>query len=250
MVATRSSVKSESMSDVSKEIRDYFSELIKPLATNTGIKEMFDKLKEEILSKFETKIKEQDDKIHELESRVVIQEQTINNLLVKCDDNEQYSRRSCLRIHGIESHNNEKNEDVIEKVRECYDSLNLPFNEEVIDRVHRIGKEYKDRNSGKQVKSIIVKFKSWKSRQQLYNARPRVQNDGKKKPRQNFSISVDLTRRRYNLLSEARGIVKDINAINFAFTDINCSLGLRFNNGSFEYFNSKQELHDLIDKYN
>ena len=226
MVATRSSVKSESMSGVSKEIRDYFSELIKPLATNTGIKEMFDKLKEEILSKFETKIKEQDGKIHELESRVVIQEQTINNLLVKCDDNEQYSRRSCLRIHGIESDNNEKN-DVIEKVRECYDSLNLPFNEEVIDSVHWIGKEYKDRNSGKQVKSIIVKFKSWKSRQQLYNARSRVQKDGKKKPRQNFSISVDLTRRRYNLLSEARGIVKDINAINFAFTDINCSLGIQ-----------------------
>ena len=250
MVATRSSVKSESISGVSKEIRDYFSELIKPLATNTGIKEMFDKLKEEILSKFETKIKEQDDKIHELESRVVIQEQTINNLLVKCDDNEQYSRRSCLRIHGIESHNNEKNEDVIEKVRECYDSLNLPFNEEVIDRIHRIGKEYKDRNSGKQVKSIIAKFKSWKSCQQLYNARLRVQKDGKKKPCQNFSISVDLTRRHYNLLSEARGIVKDINAINFAFTDINCSLGLRFNNGSLEYFNSKQELHDLIDKYN
>ena len=95
-----------------------------------------------------------------------------------------------------------------------------------------------------------MKFKSWKSRQQLYNARPRVQNDGKKKPHQNFSISVDLTRRHYNLLSEARGMVKDINAINFAFTDINCSLELRFNNGSFEYFNSKQELHDLIDKYN
>ena len=33
-------------------------------------------------------------------------------------------------------------------------------------------------------------------------------------------------------------------------SDINCSLGLRFDNGSLEYFNSKQELHDLIDKYN
>ena len=62
--------------------------------------------------------------------------------------------------------------------------------------------------SKKKVKSIIVKFKSWKARQQLYNARPRVKKDDKKKPRQNFSISVDLTRRRYQLLSEARGIVK------------------------------------------
>ena len=57
------------------------------------------------------------------------------------------------------------------------------------------------------------KFKSWKACQQLYNAPPRVQKDGKK----NFRISVDLTRRRHQLLSEARGIVKDINATNFTF---------------------------------
>ena len=55
----------------------------------------------------------------------------------------------------------------------------------------------------KKIKSVIVNFKSWNARQQLYNARPRNQKDGKK----NFSISVDLTRRRYQLLSEARGIL-------------------------------------------
>ena len=127
MVVTRSSAKSESMSE---SIRKYFSELIKPLATNTSLKEMFDKMKEEVISKFESKISEQNDKIYELESRVAIQEQTINNLLTKCGGNEQYSRRSCLRIHGIESNSNEKNEDVVEKIRECYNALESPFNEE------------------------------------------------------------------------------------------------------------------------
>ena len=109
MVVTRSSAKGETMSDISEEICKYFSELIKPLlATTTSLKEMFDKMKEEVISKFESKISEQNDKIYELESRVAIQEQTINNLLFKCDDNEQYSRRSCLRIHGIESNSNKK----------------------------------------------------------------------------------------------------------------------------------------------
>ena len=70
--------------------------------------------------------------------------------------------------------------------------MELSFNEEVIDRAHRVGREYMNKISKKKVKSIIVKFKSWKARQKLYNARPRVQKDGKKKPRQNFSISVDL----------------------------------------------------------
>ena len=143
MVVTRSSSKRESILDISEEIRKYFSELIKPLPTNTSLKEMFDKMKEELISKFESKISEQNDKIYELESRVAIQEKTINNLLTTCDDNEQCSRRSCLWIHGIESKSNEKNEDVIEKIRECYNVLELPFNEEVIDRADRVGKEYK-----------------------------------------------------------------------------------------------------------
>ena len=131
---------------------------------------------------------------------------------------------------------------MIEKIRECYNALELPFNEEVIDRAHRVGKEYTDKISKKNTKSITVKFKSWKARQKLYNARPRVQKEGKKKPRQNFSISLDLTRRRYQLLSEARRIVKDINGINFAFVNIYCSLGVRYENGSFNYFNSEQDL--------
>ena len=52
MVVTRSSAKSESMSDISEEICKYFSELIKPLAKNTSLKEIFDKMKEEVISKF------------------------------------------------------------------------------------------------------------------------------------------------------------------------------------------------------
>ena len=53
MVVTHSSAKSESMSDISEEIRKYFTELIKPLATNTDLKKVFDKMKEEVISTFE-----------------------------------------------------------------------------------------------------------------------------------------------------------------------------------------------------
>ena len=161
------------MSDISEEIRKYFSEFIKPLATHTSLREIFDKMKEEVISKFDQKISEQNDKIYEPESRITIQEETIDNLLTKCDDNKQYSRRSCLWIHGIERNNNKKREDVIEKIREGYNALKLLFNEEVIDSSHRVGKEYTYKISKKKVKSIIMKFKSWKARQKLYYARPR-----------------------------------------------------------------------------
>ena len=64
-------------------------------------------MKQEVKSKFDSKISEQNDKIYDLENRVSIQEEIINNRPTKCDDNEQYNRRTCLQIHGIESNSNE-----------------------------------------------------------------------------------------------------------------------------------------------
>ena len=141
VIVTRSSSKKENMSVVSQEIQDYFSELVKPLATNEILNEMFKKLKEEIVSEFETKYNKQNKKIEELKNQIALKYQTIAGLMTKCDDNQQYSRRSCLRIHGIETKTKESNEDIIEKVKECYEALEIPFNEENIDRAHRIGKE-------------------------------------------------------------------------------------------------------------
>ena len=207
VIVTRSFSKNENMSVVSQEIKEYFSELVKPLATNEILNEMFKKLKEEIVSEFETKYNEiksefvtkcndQNKKIEELKSQIALKDQTIAGLMTKCDDN--------LRIHGIETKTKESNEDIIEKVKECYEALERPFNEANIDRAHRIDKEYSDKTTGKKLKSMFVKFKSWKSRQQLYNSRPRFDKNRKKKPGQIFTISVDLTKRRYELLMKAR----------------------------------------------
>ena len=94
-----------------------------------------------------------------------------------------------------------------------------------------------------------MKFKSWSARKQFYDARPNNFKDGKKKPGyKSFSVSVELTKRRYLLLGEARELIKNNDDIDFAFADINCSLGFRYKNGSFRYFSSENELHNLINK--
>ena len=134
---------------VSQEIHEYFSELVERLATNEVLEDMFKKFKEEIISKFVEKIDEQNRKIDELEGKIAIQSNTIDQLIIKCVENEQYSRRSCLRIHGIECNDDERNGNVLERVKECYEEMNLSFQDENIDRVHRIGKTYTDKNSGK-----------------------------------------------------------------------------------------------------
>ena len=39
------------------------------------------------------------------------------------DDNEEYRKRSCLKIHGVECSYDERNGDVLEKVKECYEDI-------------------------------------------------------------------------------------------------------------------------------
>ena len=101
MVNTRSSSdkkQEETMAPIIKEMKCYFEKLIQPLVTNT----QYNKLKDDLLKKFDEKISEQNAKIEKVESIISNLENTIDQLLVKCDDNEQYSRRRCLCNHGVE----------------------------------------------------------------------------------------------------------------------------------------------------
>ena len=103
MVNTRSNkAKEEKMTTAAEELKCYFKKLIEPLVTNNSLEELFNKLKDEIMKKCDEKISEQHAKIEKFEWTITIHENAIDQLLVKCDDNEQYSRRSCLRIHLVE----------------------------------------------------------------------------------------------------------------------------------------------------
>ena len=70
----------------------------------------------------------------------------INNLLIKCDNNEQYSRRSFVFM-ALEV----TTKIGWKRLKKFYNTLDLPFCEEEIDRVHRIGKE----NSGKKLNQLL-----------------------------------------------------------------------------------------------
>ena len=238
---------------INDEIKDYITNLIEPLVTNDSIANLFDKFKEELILNLEKRINDQNRKIEKLESNLAIRENTINVLLnrldsieVVADNNEQYSRRSCLRIHGIEYEdgNIDNSMDVLEK---CYEEVKVPFNKSDIDRVHRIGKT--TQINGKSTKSIIVKFKSWESRKKFYQARPKIDPKSLEKPGSSpFIVSLDLTKRRYDLLKYAKGIINDNDKVAYGFADINCSLGIKTSKGKFCYFNTKCQLDDLLNE--
>ena len=50
------------------------------------------------------------------------------------------------------------------------------------------------------------------------------------------------------LLRKARRDIKDNEAINFVFADINCSLQVKLNDGSFKYINNDDELVNAFTK--
>ena len=65
------------------------------MVTNKSLEDLFNKLKDDLLKKFDEKISEQNVKIEKLESIISSHENAVDQLLVKSDDKEQCSRRSC-----------------------------------------------------------------------------------------------------------------------------------------------------------
>ena len=89
------------------------------------------------MKKFEEKLDEQNAKIIELQSKIAIQHNALQKLEIKCDDNEQYSRRSCVRIlHMVLNMNDDIN--VINEVERCCDEIGVKFDSNEIDRVHAL----------------------------------------------------------------------------------------------------------------
>ncbi len=69
---------------------------------------------------------------------------------------EQYQRRLCLRINGIQRSADESAEDCLEKVKSLFKAeLNMEIPELAIDRAHRISR-VSHAEKGKKYQSIIV----------------------------------------------------------------------------------------------
>ena len=115
MVSTRSQ---STIMSITSELRDYFESLMEPLVTNEKLEQVFKSFQDGLMKKIEDKFREKNTRIEELESKLAINQNVIDNLVIKCDDNEQYSRRSCLRVRGLEF-NSDNDEGVMKKVEKC-----------------------------------------------------------------------------------------------------------------------------------
>ena len=111
---------------ITAEVCEYFENPIKPLVSNQSLEVLLCKFKEGTISKFK-------------EFKIHSQENAFKKLEIISDNNEQYRRRSCLRIYGIEFKEGDGG-DVLEEIEKCCNVTGIPFNENEIDREHGVGK--------------------------------------------------------------------------------------------------------------
>ena len=181
-------------------------------------------------------IKQKDKKIEILESKVAVLENTVRLLSTKCDNNEQYSRRTSVRINNVPlpENGNESSDDVFAKVKNIEES-EAEVDENHVDRAHRVGKPFVAEDGVKK-QQIIVKFTTWYHRTLFYRARKKLET---------AKVFLDLTQTKFKLLKSSQAKVRDNDKIEFVFADVNCALCAKLRNGPFKYFNTEEQL-DLI----
>ena len=103
------------------------------------------------MKRFDKKLDKQNTKIIELQTKIAIQGNALQKFEIKSDDNEQYSRRSSIRIHGVQYDEN-VDISVINKAERCCDEIAVKPDMNEMYSVNYIGKPIFDTDSKQKVR--------------------------------------------------------------------------------------------------
>lgn len=140
---------------------------------------------------YEADRKKKDETINRLENEVSVLNVKVSELTSAVEKQEQYSRRNCLLLHGINENKDEDTDKI--SLNTLNENLQLELTELNIERSHRIGKP---KPNGKP-RPIIIKFVR-------YNVRRKVHERKKMFKGKKISITESLTAFRMSKLAEAR----------------------------------------------
>ncbi|XP_071953848.1 uncharacterized protein [Antedon mediterranea] len=115
-------------------------------------------------------------------------EHQVENLQNELDEAEQYSRRNCLIIQGIEEKQGEITDNIVLDLFKK--KLSVEVDKTCIDRSHRLGPKVKKNG---RARGIIVKFSSYNVRNEVYKAKKKLKGS-------HIYIHENLTSKRSSLL--------------------------------------------------
>ena len=134
--------------------------------------------------------KKKDEQIKCLRERVSFLENKNGKIEQQIDRQEQYSRRNCLLIHGIEERRHEVTDEVV--IWTIKSEIDIDIDVKDIDGTHRIGAKSENKR-----RLIIFKFARHSERRKVFNSKKRLKD-------KNLSITESLTKLRVRELKAAR----------------------------------------------
>lgn len=167
-----------------------------------------------------------------VEENNMLKEQ-IDMLQSRIEDMEQYSRRTCLNVSGVEERENEDTDKVILQMAK---EMNVPLDPGEISRSHRL-----PNSRSKKPRSIVVRFTTYNKRLLFIKGRKKLQET-----RKNIFISEHLTKQSADLAYECRQL-KRSKAIKDTWTrDGKIYLKIERNNQEYIHgLTSRRELDTL-----
>ena len=165
-----------------------------------------------------------------LKTRVVKLEEAVDNA-------EQYSRRNCLRITGIQETENEVTDDIVINLAR---SIDVELSLQDIDRSHRLGRPESGDIGTRKPRDIIVKFATYRTRAKFYKARVLTKSRGHR----GVFVNEHLTKTRGKLMYQARQRVKS-QQLKSAWSSDGVIL-VKHLNDSVQRINSENDLPEFV----
>ena len=161
----------------------------------------------------ECRVDARDKEIAKLKSVIDKQQNTLDTVQRTINNQEQYSRRNCLRFHGVSESEGEDTDALICQIAK--EKLHIPLSKDDIERSHRLsskkdldqsqpGNARVTRNNKpreKRPRVIIVKFVSYRVRKLILSKRRLLKGT-------KMGIEEDLTKTNANLLKKTKDCSK------------------------------------------
>ena len=145
-----------------------FSTIVKAVS-----KAILEDVTNEVYKAIDFDINSKTEKITQLETKISSLEKQLSSFQSDIEEQEQYSRRNCLRFHGIRETDDESTDEVVIKV--IRERLGVDIQPQDLDRSHRIplrNREHVGNNvDNPAAKPIIVKFARYNIRSRVYAAK-------------------------------------------------------------------------------
>ena len=183
-----------------------------------------------VVAKLSSRFKRLEELIASKDKEISALKTKVQELENKLDDQEQYSRRTSIRISGIPE---TENEDPLQLTKEIFNDIGINPS---INRIHRVGKPDKKRTSPRQ---ILCQFTNYPDKKSVM-----IKKRDLRKRRPDIFIGEDLTRARDELFYLARQ-QKNSNLFKQVWT-ADGRIGIKKNDDSISYIIRKQELDKII----